>query len=351
MRHDSLFTPSLPKSATALGDAASQEAARPPQPSRTADVFLSCVVPAYNEAANLRLLLPRLQAFLAQRFTRWEIVLVDDGSVDDTETVIDAWVALCPSFVAIQLSRNFGKEAALTAGLQAAKGNAVVQFDADLQHPLALIDTMVERWLAGVDMVYAVRRSRQDEGLLKRLGTRLFYRMVQGTSRFQVPADAGDFRLMDRRVVDALLLLPERNRFMKGLYAWVGFRGEPVSYEPASRAQGRSHFGVRRLVHLSLDGITAFTTWPLRVASLLGFVVASLAFAYGGYLTVMYLLFGHPVPGWTTVVVCLLLFAGIQMVSIGVLGEYVARIFEEVKDRPLYLVRRRVGGGRSPRLG
>jgi len=312
-----------------------------------AEPCLSCVIPAYNEAANLRLLLPRLQAFLSERFAQWEIVLVDDGSSDDTGAVIDEWAARCPQFLALQLSRNFGKEAGLTAGLEAARGDVVVQLDADLQHPPELIDAMVARWRAGADVVYAVREDRSDERALKRVGVRLFYRMIQGTDRFQVPPNAGDFRLMDRQVVEALLKMPERNRFMKGLYAWVGFRAEGLPYTPAERASGKTSFHLMRLVRFSLDGITGFTTWPLRVVSLLGVALALLAFLYGAFLVVQYLLYGNEVPGWTTVVVCLLLFAGIQMVSIGVLGEYVARIFEEVKGRPLYLVRRRTGRGRS----
>jgi glycosyltransferase involved in cell wall biosynthesis len=314
---------------------------------RTAAPFVSVVVPAFNEEANLRRLLPRLAGFLAQRLKAWEIVLVDDGSRDGTEAVIDEWVALCPQFRALQLSRNFGKEAALTAGLEASRGEVVVQLDADLQHPHELLDTMLARWRDGADVVYAVRADRRDESWLKRLGSRAFYRMVRGTERFQLPPDAGDFRLMDRAVVDALLQLPERNRFMKGLYAWVGFRAEPLPYVPAPRAQGASHFSPMRLLRFSLDGITGFTTWPLRVVSVVGAALAALAFLYGGYLTVHYLLHGADVPGWTTVVDLVLLFAGIQMLSIGVLGEYVARIFEEVKQRPLYVVRRRVGQGEA----
>jgi glycosyltransferase involved in cell wall biosynthesis len=304
---------------------------------------ISCVIPAFNEAANLRHLLPRLQGFLQQRFERWEIVLVDDGSGDDTAAVIDEWAARCPQFRALQLSRNFGKEAALTAGLEAASGEVLVQLDADLQHPPELIDQMLERWRAGADVVYAVREDRSDERALKRAGVKLFYRLIQGTDRFQVPPNAGDFRLMDRQVVDALLQLPERNRFMKGLYAWVGYRAEGLPYVPAERASGQTSFNLLRLVRFSIDGITGFTTWPLRVVSLIGVALALLSFLYGAYLIVTYLMYGNEVPGWTTVVVCLLLFAGIQMVSIGVLGEYVARIFEEVKGRPLYLVRRRIG--------
>lgn len=313
-----------------------------PGPRTEAPAFVSCLLPAYNEAANLRTLLPRLRTFLEQRFDRWEIIVVDDGSEDDTSAVIDAWAALCDSFVGLELSRNFGKEAALTAGLEAAQGDVVVQLDADLQHPPELIDQMVARWRAGAEVVYAVRANRRDEGRLKRWGVWMFYRMVRGTDRFNVPQDAGDFRLMDRRAVNALLQLRERNRFMKGLYAWIGFRTESIAYLPAQRASGESAFKLPRLVRMSLDGITGFTTWPLRAVSLIGTVLALLAFGYGAYLCVMYLLYGHPIPGWTTVVAGLLLFSGIQLVSIGMLGEYIARIFEEVKQRPLYIVRRRV---------
>jgi hypothetical protein len=194
-----------------------------------------------------------------------------------------------------------------------------------------------------------VRADRRAEAATKRIGVRLFYRAIQGTDRFQVPPNAGDFRLMDRQVVDALLQLPERNRFMKGLYAWVGFRSEGLPYVPAERASGETSFKLLRLVRFSIDGITGFTTWPLRMVSLTGLACAVLAFLYGAYLTVDYLLYGTDVAGWTTVVVLQLLLGGVVMISIGVLGEYVARIFEEVKARPLYLVRRRAGRGRGGR--
>ncbi|HET9646544.1 MAG TPA: glycosyltransferase family 2 protein [Burkholderiaceae bacterium] len=301
-----------------------------------------CVLPCYNEAANLRLLLPRLTGFLGQHFLAWDVVLVDDGSHDDTSAVLEEWTRR-PGVRAVQLSRNFGKEAALSAGLDEADAEVTVLLDADLQHPPELILTMVERWVGGADVVYAVRSDRADEGAFKRVGTRLFYRMVNHGDRFDIPADAGDFRLMDRRVVEALRQLPERNRFMKGLYAWVGFRAEGVPYQPARRAAGRTHFSIGRLLRLSIDGLTGFTTWPLRVVSVVGAITSLMAFVYGGYLTVRYLLLGNDVPGWTTVVVLLLLFAGIQMIAMGMVGEYIARIFEEVKARPRYLVRRRLG--------
>ncbi|QLQ02597.1 MAG: glycosyltransferase [Thiobacillus sp.] len=305
---------------------------------------LSIVIPCYNEAENLNRLLPRLQSVLQSLVTDWEVILVDDGSRDATHEVFAFWSAQ-PGFQVIQLSRNFGKEAALTAGLESARCETCLMMDADLQHSPELIPAMLAQWQQGYDVVYAVREHRRDEGLFKRLGARWFYRLVNAGARFQVPADAGDFRLMDRAVVDALLALPERNRFMKGLYAWVGFKTSEIAYVPDARGSGRSTFNPFHLLRLSFDGLTAFTTWPLRIASLLGFILALLAFAYGGYLVVDYFLRGIAVPGWTTIVVGLMLFSGIQLIGLGVLGEYVSRIFEEVKGRPLYVVRRRAGRG------
>jgi polyisoprenyl-phosphate glycosyltransferase len=254
------------------------------------------------------------------------------------------WARL-PGFRVIQLSRNFGKEAALTAGLQAARGDVVVMMDADLQHPPSLIPAFVRHWRRGADVVYAVREDRRDESAWKRVGARWFYALINAADRFDVPAGAGDFRLMDRQVVDALLSLPERNRFMKGLYSWVGFAAAAVPYKPDVRAHGHSHFSPWRLIRLSLDGLTAFTTWPLRAVSAVGFMLALLAFLYGAYLTGSYFVSGHDVSGWTTIVVSLMLFAGIQLISLGIVGEYVGRIFEEVKARPLFVIKQQMGQG------
>jgi len=305
---------------------------------------MTIVIPCFNEAVNLNRLLPQLKETLETLIPNWEVILVDDGSHDHTPELFEFW-SRQPGFHAIQLSRNFGKEAALTAGLEAASCEVTVMMDADLQHSPELIPTMLAQWQKGYDVVSAVREHRKDEGLLKRLGSRWFYRLVNAGGRFRVPADAGDFRLMDRTVVKALLALPERNRFMKGLYAWVGFSTTEVPYVPEARGSGRSAFNLCRLVGLSIDGLTAFTTWPLRVASLIGLALALLAFSYGGYLVIEYLLNGHPVAGWTTIVVGLMLFSGIQLIGLGVLGEYVSRIFEEVKGRPLYVVRHHAGRG------
>lgn len=305
---------------------------------------LSCVVPCHNEAANLAHLLPLLAEQLPVCSRSFEVILVDDGSTDSTPLLLAGW-ARRGGFRVLQLSRNFGKEAALTAGLAAALGEVVVMMDADLQHPAELIGKFVEEWQCGADVVYATRANRDDEGAFKRIGTRCFYALVNAADRFVVPSGAGDFRLLDRSVVDALLSLPERNRFMKGLYAWVGFKAVGVPYVPNPRFSGKSNFSVLRLVRMSLDGLTAFTTWPLRAVSLMGFVLAALAFLYGGYLTFAYFVEGNAVSGWTTIAVSLLAFAGIQLISVGILGEYIGRIFEEVKARPLFVVQRELGRG------
>ena len=305
---------------------------------------LSCVVPCRNEAANLALLLPQLCVQLGECSTAWEIILVDDGSTDESTALFEQW-SQRPGIVVLRLSRNFGKEAALTAGLEASKGDVVVMLDADLQHPPSLIPSFVRYWLAGADVAYAVRAHREDESAFKRSGSRWFYKLLNMADRFEVPPDAGDFRLIDRAVVASLLALPERNRFMKGLYAWVGFDAVAVPYVPAERAHGKTSYKPWRLVALALDGLTAFTTWPLRAVSIVGGVLALCAFAYGAFLTFCYFAYGHDVSGWTTIVVSLMLFSGIQLVSIGVLGEYIGRIFEEVKARPLYIVRKLMGRG------
>ena len=305
---------------------------------------ISAVVPAYNEAANLPRLLAELSQALAAISPQWELILVDDGSRDNTPAVVAPWLQK-PGLRYLRLSRNFGKEAALSAGLEHAQGDVVLTLDADLQHPLTLLPTLLQGWRNGADTVCGVRETRADESFTKRLGTRWFYRIVNAGSPVPIPVDAGDFRLMDRRVVDALLSLPERNRFLKGLYAWVGFRTEFVPYTPAKRAGGRSSFSLRRLVSLALTGVTAFSTLPLRLWSGLGALVALLAMGYGGWIVVEHWTLGHPVPGWPTVVVSLMFFSGVQMLSIGILGEYVGRIFDEVKRRPLYLLQEAAGQG------
>lgn len=324
--------------------ARSRDAERPVPLGRAGPVSLSCVLPCRNEARNLDMLLPLLCDTLPRLADDWEVIVVDDGSTDGTAAVMHDWTEL-PGFRLLQLSRNFGKEAALTAGLQAARGDVVIMMDADLQHPPALLSRMMAQWRQGADVVYAVRSGRSDEPLAKRLGTRLFYNLLNRFERVHVPEGAGDFRLLDRRAVDALLSLPERNRFMKGLYAWIGFESVPIPYQPPPRWHGVSHFDAARLLRLSVDGLTAFTNWPLRIVGVIGTLSALAGFVYGAYLTLSYLLYGNAVSGWTTIVVTLLFFFGLQMIFLGIIGEYLARIFEEVKQRPLFLVKQESGRG------
>lgn len=304
--------------------------------------MLSCVVPAFNEHDNLAVLLPKLKVALQGLTDRWEIIVVDDGGSDNTPELM-GMLTREPGIRYIQLSRNFGKEAALTAGIEAAQGDAVVLMDADLQHPPELLKQMVARWEAGVDMVYAVRESRHDETWGKRLGTKLFYSLLKSEAGVQVPPHAGDFRLMDRAVVRALMLLPERDRFMKGLYAWVGFRCEALPFMPESRLSGKSHFSPWKLLRLAMAGLMSFTTWPLRAVSIMGFLISIASFAYGIFIVVEFILYGHAIDGWPTIVTILLFFSGINLLSLGVVGEYIARIFKEVKHRPVYLVRQSMG--------
>ncbi len=313
-------------------------ATRSPSPS------ISCVVPAFNEAASLPTLLYELTQQLRALSPRWEVIVVDDGSHDATREAVAPWLVQ-PGVRYVRLSRNFGKECALTAGIDRAEGEVVLLIDADLQHPPKLVPRMLQAWIDGADVVCAARESRADEAWTKRLGTRLFYWAVNASTLIHIPEDTGDFRLMDRAVADALRALPERNRFMKGLYAWVGFKTEIVRYTPEERFAGRSSFSLRRLAGLALTGITAFTNFPLRVWSSLGALIALGALAFGLWTVIEHLWLGHDLPGFATLVTSLFFFGGVQLLSIGILGEYIGRIFDEVKQRPIYVVGAEAGSG------
>jgi glycosyltransferase involved in cell wall biosynthesis len=310
---------------------------------------ISCVIPAFNEARNLGSVVPNILATLASLSERIELIVVDDGSRDDTTQVMQALCAAHREVVYLKLSRNFGKEPALTAGIDATRGDVVILMDADGQHPVALLPAMLQKWRQGSDVVYAVRKTRDDQSGLQVSLTGLFYKLVNFGNRVQIPANAGDFRLMDRMVVDALKSLPERNRFMKGLYAWVGFNSTAIDYEPLPRADGKSNFGLRGSLSLALTGILAFSIAPLRALTLVGLVLSAIALGYGGWVVIDYFVSGIAVPGYATIVVGMMFFSGIQLLSIGVLAEYVGRIYEEVKQRPPYLISQREGSGLTPR--
>ena len=306
---------------------------------------ISCVIPAYNEARNLPIVLVEIWQQLKSMTDRFEIIVVNDGSLDDSHAVAVAMASSYPEIVVVDLSRNFGKEAAMVAGLEIARGEAVIMMDADGQHPVTLLPSMLNHWQNGLDVVYAVRKSRTDQSQLHATLTGWFYSIVNWGNRVKIPRNAGDFRWMDKRVVDVLVSLPERNRFMKGLYAWVGFPSLALEYEPLQRQQGKSNFGFKGAFGLAMTGMLAFSTVPLRLLTLSGIVLSMASMFYALWVLVEYFFWGINVPGYATLVVSIMFFSGVQLLALGIMSEYVGRIYEEVKHRPLYVVRKRTGHG------
>ncbi|HET9018187.1 MAG TPA: glycosyltransferase family 2 protein [Acetobacteraceae bacterium] len=300
----------------------------------------SVIVPVYNEADGLAAFHARLSRVMNALGESWEVVYVNDGSRDASLAVLETLRADDPVCAVVNLSRNFGKEIAMTAGLNYARGSAVVIIDADLQDPPEVIPDLVAAWRAGWDMVYAQRRMRAGETWLKRATADAFYRLMARIGGVPVPRDTGDFRLMSRRVVDALLQLREHHRFMKGLFAWVGFPSVAVPYDRAPRLAGRTSFNYWKLWNFALEGITSFTVMPLKLATYVGLATALVAALYGGHLILITLLFGNPVHGWPSLMAVTLFLGGVQLVTLGIIGEYLGRIFNETKGRPLYLVER-----------
>jgi glycosyltransferase involved in cell wall biosynthesis len=302
-----------------------------------AKLDLSFVIPAFNEEASIGDTIRRVSEEATRLDQRHEILVVDDGSTDATELRVKAMIPRYPVRL-VRLSRNFGKEQAMMAGLKRARGEAVVILDADLQEPLHYLEAMLARRSQGYEMIYAVRAHREDESLPKRLATRAFYWLLGRGSSVAIPPDARDFRLMDRKVVDAICALPESNRFMKGLFSWVGFRSIAMPIEMAPRQSGESKFGARGLTALAKTGLMSFSDWPLRVWTGIGFALAALSILYGGWIALRTLIWGIDVPGWATLAVAVFFLGGVQLISIGVLGEYLGRVFTEVKRRPGFLV-------------
>ena len=306
-------------------------------------VSLSIVIPVYNEAESIAPLLARLYRTLHKIGTRWEIIAVDDGSRDGSKAALLAARADEPRLRVIRLSRNFGKDAALAAGLRAARGEAVVLMDADLQHPPETIPRLLQAHATGIDVVYGLRCSRLTEGWLRSALSSSFYRIFSQASDVAIPANAGDFRLLSRRVVEALNALPERKRFMKGLYAWVGFSQQAVLYDVEPRWAGASRWSFLNLFGYAWNGLVAFSAAPLRFWSIAGSMIAAGSLAYAIWIGVTTILHGRDVPGYATLAVAIFFLGGLQLISIGVLGEYVARIFDEAKQRPLFVIEERFG--------
>jgi glycosyltransferase involved in cell wall biosynthesis len=310
-------------------------------------VELSLVVPVKDEEeavpAFLARVVPLVEGFADPAARSFEIIFIDDGSSDRTLEVLRAAHASDARIRAVSLSRNFGKEAALSAGLDRARGLAVIPMDVDMQDPPETIAPMLAKWRAGFDVVYGVRDNRESDSLPKRLTADLYYRAHNWLSQDKIPEHAGDFRLLDRRVVEVIKAMPERNRFMKGLFAWAGFKSSAVLYHREERAVGTSKFNYWKLWTLAVDGITSASTVPLRVWSYVGGSVALFALGYAIFIVVRTLLSGIDVPGYASMMVAVLFLGGLQLFSLGVLGEYVGRILTEVKHRPLYVVRETIG--------
>jgi glycosyltransferase involved in cell wall biosynthesis len=302
--------------------------------------LISVVVPVYNEAEVVREFYRRLSLVRMQLSIQTEVIFVNDGSKDDTLEILRSLKSADPTIGIVDLSRNFGKEIALSAGIDRSRGDAVIIIDADLQDPPELIPKLIERWCTeDVDVIYAQRASRTGESHFKKVTAYVFYRVINAFGGQFIPVDTGDFRILSRRVVEALRQLRERHRFMKGLFAWIGFRQAPIFYERDARFAGTTKWNYWKLWNLSIEGITSFTIAPLKAASYIGSVIALVAFLYGLYMIIRTILFGNPVAGYPSLLVAVLFLGGVQLIFLGIMGEYLGRTFNEVKQRPLYLIR------------
>lgn len=311
-------------------------------------IQISVVVPLHNEEPNINYFFERLESVLDHLGLTYEIVCVDDGSKDNTLKQLVAHHHRNSRIKVVSLSRNFGKEIALTAAIDHAIGAVVVPIDADLQDPPELIADMITQWQQGYDVVYATRKSRQGESWLKRFTANVFYRVIGRMSTVEIPRNTGDFRLLDRRVVEVLKQMPERTRFMKGIFAWVGFQQTFILYDRAERYKGRTKWNYWRLWNLAVDGITSFSVLPLKVWSYVGFSLAIATFLYAMFLIIRTLILGVDVPGYASLMVAVLFIGGVQLLTLGIIGEYLGRVYEEVKGRPLYLVRTSYGVDAPP---
>jgi glycosyltransferase involved in cell wall biosynthesis len=304
---------------------------------------LSIILPFHNEADSIHDLFRRLYPVLGQIGLNYEIICVDDGSSDSTFTGLVHEREMDQRIKVVRLARNFGKETALTCGLHLAKGKAAVTMDSDLQHPPEIIPALVKKWQEGFEIIYATRASRKTDSKLYRMYSRAFYAVFRTIADIKMPEGAGDFCLFDRKVIDAINALQERNRFMKGLTAWVGFKQGTVPFEVGPRLNGKTHWKFFHLVRFAFDGLSSFSTFPLRIWTWCGALVSFAAMAYGIYLIIDTMISGVSVPGYASLMVGILFLGGLQLLSLGVIGEYMARIFTEVKARPLYFISERIG--------
>lgn len=309
---------------------------------------ISIIVPMYNEEEVIDIFFTETLKIMKQLSLEWEIVCVNDGSRDRTLDLLLEWHSKDHRIKVINLSRNFGKERALTAAIDYASGDALIPVDADLQDPPEIIPLMIERWLEGYDVVNAVRSKRVNDTAIKRTTAKLFYKLINSISDVDIPQDVGDFRLLSKRACDALRSMPERRRFMKGLFAWVGYPTSNLIYERKSRAAGSTKFNYLKLWNFAIEGITSFSTVPLKIATYIGLLSAVLSFSYAVYMIFNTLISGNSVPGYPSLMTAILFFGGLQLIFIGIIGEYIGRIHDEVKQRPIYLVESMLGFSESP---
>lgn len=310
--------------------------------------LLSVIAPMFNEEEGfgqfMSVLPPFLETIAHKHGVDWELLLIDDGSTDYTPELIADWAQREPRVRGIVFSRNFGKEAALTAGLAHARGDAVIPIDADLQDPPEVMDEMVTKWLRGAEVVVGVRGSREADNPLKRVSSSLFYKVFNRLAQRSIPVNAGDFRLLDRKVVNVLNQMHERNRFMKGLFSWVGFTTEFVVFARKERSAGKTKWNYWKLFNFALDGVTSFSTVPLRIWSAIGLGVSFISFCFILWIILKTLVLGEAVQGFPTIMVSVLFLGGLQLMGIGIIGEYLGRLYQEAKQRPLYIVSREIGG-------
>jgi len=302
-------------------------------------VKISVVVPLYNEEENIDVLFRRLLAVLEALNTSYEVVCVNDGSRDNTLKNLVEYHQRYPQIKVVNLSRNFGKDIAMSAGIDYSQGMAVIPIDADLQDPPELIAEMIEKWHEGYDVVYASRRVRIGESWFKRFSAEGFYQVINKLSRVSIPPNTGDFRLIDRRVVESIKKMPERQRFMKGIFAWVGYKQTSILFDREPRYQGQTKWNYWKLWNFAIDGITSFSFLPLKVWTYVGLIIALVSLVYASFLILRTIILGIDVPGYASLMVAVLFLGGIQLLTLGIIGEYIGRVYEEVKGQPLYLVR------------
>lgn len=316
-----------------------------PFKTRDYEPLISLIVPVFNEQDVIEIFLDKTSSVMEQAGLDYEYLFVNDGSTDETLAKLIELSAVNPRIRIINLSRNFGKEAGMTAGIDHVRGNVMIPIDVDLQDPPELIPDFVEKWRQGYDIVYGVRSSRDDDSMMKRASAGWFYDLFNRLSAVHIPDNAGDFRLIDERAIEVLRQLPERNRFMKGLFAWVGFHSIGVPYSRPARVAGKTKWNLRKLWNFALDGIFSFSTVPLRVWSYVGVVISCLSFVYASFIVIRTIVLGIDLPGYASLLTVVLFLGGIQLLSLGIMGEYIGRLLIEAKQRPVYIIEGEYAGG------